>query len=210
MEIESVTNEAGRYQLVFREFFSGGTVTDITVIFVEHWNLTGGINENMGFYIPQWVTKPFPYDLKATLLSIPIHIPDLRGRYIFKTCFEYFAKVTSLPGHVTSADHPGYPLMIVTFDSYVITEDLIKRIVEAILKGIQEAMIETKEIQSIDEKVEEDPLDDIDEAIVIEYEESDDLKELAALNSKSQTVYRLGDVFDGVSESLEEKEDEDD
>jgi hypothetical protein len=187
MEIKSLKNEEGIYQLVFGDDMQGNKV-EIAIEFVEIWSLAAkdnkilSLSERMGFNIVKWPAVEYPFDFKQNILSIPIHIPNLHGRYLFKACFDYFAQETSMPAQVAIVEHPGYPLMVVNFDKGLISDDLIERILETILNAIQAAEIKMIEQpkQEKNEDDDDDDIDDIDNAEIIEYELDDELLKYGA------------------------------
>jgi hypothetical protein len=181
MELKQVKNFEGHYELEFEDK-EEDHLMKITVCFSEFWSLTSKktdgktFGESISFNIILPVS-PFPYNGKEELFSFPIHMPNQYGRSLFKSCFDFFVKETDMPVHITSVDHPGYPLLILTFNGKIVKESLVRRVISTILKGIELATIE---MEIIDKKknIEDEEIINIDEAEIIDYEFDDELKDL--------------------------------
>jgi hypothetical protein len=171
------------YKLEFWEKVENHLLT-IRVEFTEHWRLTSkneDLLNNFGntvcFAIVGDRTE-FPYDPKKNLVSIPIHIPNPYGRQLFKACMDFYIKESSAPMHTAFIDHPGYPELVVTYDTKVLTEELVNRLIVSITEGIRLSRTEKELIETEVPDVDEDTLDEIDEDVVVEFEFDDELKNI--------------------------------
>lgn len=179
MQLTKTDYEDGFYTLEFRKVTTN-TQTDLLVVFENNWEFSKqsedeySIGEVAGTFKREEMT-PFPHDMKKNLFSIPLHIPSNDGRQIFKSCMDFFIKRTHAPIHVAFVEHPGYPLVVVSFNSFVIAEMIVTELIEAIMYGIREASLSIQEIEKEEVKQEED-IDEIDENNIIEYEEDEELK----------------------------------
>lgn len=180
MELIKGTCKDGIYQLEFQED-AENTVLKIWITFNIHWSLTdykkrnnllGDLGGAVGFY-QTGTSVPFPYDVRTNMKTLPVHIPHAIGRQLFKLCFDFFIKWTDAPVHVSTADHPGYPLMMVAYDnSIVLREDTMTGWVESIMRGIQKCYFET-ELMEKKKDEEEDDIDKVDEDVHVEFELDD-------------------------------------
>lgn len=192
MELKWKKNVNSHYRLLFKDESEAESV-EFLIEFDVKWKL--------GFkYSIISNPVPFPYDFKKTLLSIPIHIPRQSKRYFFKSCMDYVIEETDMPAHVSMVEHPGYPLMLVTFDPKVIDKETIRKILEEIMDAIEITKVNKTEKPKEEEKEEVDLLDEVDEDNVVEFEFDDELKEFGAKEPLVTIVMSLD----------EEQEDNDD
>lgn len=176
MEIRNTQYNEGTYSIQFEENNDTHLKTT-TISFLERWSLTHPLNENPSFYMMKEGTN-YPYEPKTNLRSIPIHIPHPLGRYMFKTCFDFFARTTDIPAFAGTAEHPGYPLTLVTYDTSVVSAHVIERLITSIMNGIKTAEVHIEEHQSVTSS--EDILDDIDPNAIVEFE-FDEVEELSKI-----------------------------
>jgi hypothetical protein len=121
--------------------------------------------------------ESFPYDSKKKLASIPVHIPHPYGRQLFKACMDFYIKESSAPMHTSFCDHPGYPELVVTFDTKVMTAEIVKRLIASITEGIRSCetaieLIEQEEQETTDDEL----LDEVDEDVVVEFDFEEEVK----------------------------------
>lgn len=118
---------------------------------------------------------PVPFDFKKLLSTIPIHIPNKIKQQMFKVCMKYLISETDMPVQVETVPHPGYSLIAITFNPKILNIEILEKVMKQILdeiEGTKPTFIPLPE----PEVVEADPLDDIDEANVVEFEIDDELK----------------------------------
>ena len=112
--------------------------------------------------------------MEEVLHALPLHIQRNEIREMFRICFMFLSLKVALPAQVTFAEHPQYPLTIVTYNHQELSAEKVKGIVHAIMTAISTASIESKEVEQTNKQEEEvtttDVLDDIDNAQIIEYE----------------------------------------
>lgn len=192
MEFKNAVENEGFYRFDFEDAMENKLIK-LTIEFYEKWSLTQkrkntleDFGEVIGFYIPA-ATNKFPFDIKDSLRTVPLHIPNGTGRHLFKTCFEFFINQTNAPVHVSLTEHPGYPLILVTYDCTIITkEDTVNRWINNIMNGIQSCEVITEELEK-DASVEGDDIDEIDEDVIVEYELDDEL--LKAMKEPAEQVF---------------------
>jgi hypothetical protein len=181
VQITKVDFDKGLYSIDVKKTHQNKELI-ISIVFNCDWqfnNPTENLNEFgkvAGFHIPGKI-ESFPYDVKTNLQTLPLHIPDSDGRSIFKLCMDVFLKRTNAPVHVASMEHPGYPLTVVTFDNSIIKEEIVADLVLSILESIQEGAVQVLEPKEQDLSEEED-LEEVDENVIIEFEEDEELKGL--------------------------------
>lgn len=197
MEIKSVENIEGQYQLVFKDEMDGNLVETSIHFFVD-WKL------KFKFLIGA-KPVPVPYDFKKILASIPIHIPKHNKQILFKFCMNYLIQETDMPAQIETVPHPGYPLIVVTFNPKIIEAEKMEKILERILDAIELTKPTIIEVPKEEPEVEEDPLDEIDEDNIFEYEFDDELKEFGA---KEPVIYVTEDAEDSepIYFAVEEEE----
>lgn len=168
------------YKLEFIETIEKHLVT-IRVTFEEFWRLTHALSllddfgRAVGFCI-KGDESEFPYESKKSLISIPLHIPSSYGRQLFKSCFDFFIKESQAPMHIATLDHPAYPLLVATFDRNIIGADVVHRLIDSIVKGIQSCETEREFIESKKQELDDDQLDEVNEDVVVEFEFDEELK----------------------------------
>jgi hypothetical protein len=184
MELISKQVDEYQYRLEFKDTV-GNQLIKAVVEFYEAWSLTSKKNiledfgNTVGFYMPALQVEESPYNVRTNIKTLPVHIPHLLGRYLFKSCFDYFIEQTDAPVQVsTMVEHPGYPLVVVTFDSSVITQPItVQRWIDNIMAGIRNCKFTTEEIENTSPEQEDEFDDEVDENIIVEFELDDDLKE---------------------------------
>jgi hypothetical protein len=170
------------YKLEFLEKV-GNRLLTIRVMFKEDWRFNNKDKElfsdfgvvTMGCF-ERGPRFDFPYDPKEKLNSIPLHIPHEYGRKIFKLCMDKFIEETSAPMHTAFVPHPGYPLLMVTFDTDIMPGNIVTRLIDSIYDGIYLAETETQLIETEDQATADDVLDEVDENVVVEFDFDEDLK----------------------------------
>ena len=154
-------------------------ILNFQVSFEFTWNLIEP-NEELPYkmsFFSAGEEKPFPYDMKEDFNSIPLHIPNQLGRDMFKLIIDAVIKRTSSPIAVTVNAHPGYPLTVVTFNKTIMAIKDVKNLIEIIMAAISRAEITEEAIQRETGREEMDD-DEIDENVILDYEEDSELREL--------------------------------
>lgn len=178
MELKSSENNEGHYKLVFKGETEEEEV-EIPVQFFVDWKL------NFKYSISNPV--PVPYDFKKILLSIPVHIPKANKRVLFKACMTYLIQQTDMPAQVETVIHPGYPLSVITFDPKVIEKEDMRGFIVKVMNAIEKAEPNVTEKPKQPES-EKDPLDDVDEQTIIEFEDEFDEELKKAGLDKPNTI----------------------
>lgn len=171
MKIVSETVENNDFKVSFKDELED-MVVDFAVSFRSDFKITNEIDnfqDRLSLCIRRPITD-FPYDVKTDLKTFPYYIPNERGAFILRSCLEFFRESTKAPVSVGSADHPGFLMTTVTFNSGIIKPAVIISLVDSILEGIRNAPFDSTEIERKEEETEEDPLDNVDEENAIEYE----------------------------------------
>lgn len=194
MELKTSENKNGHFHFVFADE-TADKLVEIPIRFFVDWKL------DFKFLIgPKAV--PVPFDFKKILMTIPVHIPKQNKQFFFKRCMDFVIKETDMPTQVEQVPHPGYPLMAITFNPKIIDTEKMNKILETILNAIEGMQVTETEKPKEEEEV--DPLDEIDEDNVIEYEEDPELKEalgffraLPEETEDSDSVYVLEETEEG-------------
>lgn len=185
MELKNAKVEANSYYLTFEDVIENQAVT-VDIEFYEIWSFTNpskksrlleDFGNTIGFFV-KGKQAEFPINLKEHLRTIPIHIPHILGRQLFKMCFDFFIKYTEAPVHVSIVEHPGYPLVLVTYDSSIVTkEETVERWINAIMDSIQTCEFVVEPLDKEQESAEDD-YDEVDEDVHVEFELEDDVAAL--------------------------------
>lgn len=187
MELKTVENDNGHYKFIFHDETDEKSI-EIFMDFHIDWKLKFK-------YKIDSKPVPYPFDFKKLLASVPIHIPKATKRYFFKQCMDYLIKETDMPAHVTAVEHPGYPLIVVTFNPRIIEQDKLLKYLENILDTIEAAKVVETE-KEIPEKEEVDPLDEIDEDNVVEFEFDDEIELFKEFHSlEPDNIEKVGSGF---------------
>lgn len=182
MELKNKEVKDGFYRFEF-EGEMDNQVMKVAIQFYEIWSLTDPhkkenfieeFGKAIGFFMAGQKTQ-FPYDVRNDLEVIPVHIPHELGRNFFKTCMNYFIERTDAPMRLKEIEHPGYPLVTVTFDKTVIAhKETVFRWIETIMNAIQTCEVTFEDLPN-EVKEDEDDFDEVDEDVIVEFEIDDEL-----------------------------------
>lgn len=170
------------YSVTFEDVLNEDTVIT-QVSFEERWSLVDrNSDENeeyrtrAAFHIKEAFVK-YPYEVKENLECLPIHIPEASGRYILKACLDIFIKTSLAPMQITAESHPGYPIMVITFNASIIPRENVLQVIDNIISSIENSTVIYKENEKRDPVLAEE--DEVaDDAPVIEFEEDEEVKSL--------------------------------
>lgn len=141
---------------------------EVSIDFDVDWNL------GFQYFIPNYPLK-FTHEFKSDLAVFPIHIPRVNKQYLFTKSMDYVIKETDMPAHISIIKHPGYNLLAVSFNPSVIQKEKMRKIIETIVKAVESAKV-TETEKPKPEVLEKDPLDEIDEEKVVEFEFDEEVK----------------------------------
>lgn len=195
MEIISEHNEGTLFTLKLAGTEEDKT-TNVIVKFNLEWSLQKEIPDSQKdiSFLHIGDEQDFPYDVRQDFKTIPCHIPSSKGREIFKACLDYFSKVSLAPVHIGFAQHPGYPLTLVTYDAVMMSKEQLISIILTVNEAIENASIISESVQLEQEVMENE--DFTDESIIIDYEEDPELKALIKQPQKTEYLPMEGNEID--------------
>lgn len=198
MELIQAICQDGKYECSFLEQLNNATLA-VTIQFEDYWrftpkpNLLEEFGKSVGSYRAGDI-QSYPYDIKTHLESIPVHIPNTFGRFMFKSAIELLIKETDAPVHVHIVEHPGYPLLVVTYDTSIISYGVVIRWVDSIMESIVTCTPIITENEVVSEEEEEvDLLDDVDEAVIVEFDFEEELKQAIKLPAENVVLAMEGE-----------------
>lgn len=186
MIVKSTHSDNSDYTVVFEETIGSETFS-ITVHFRESYSYykrpsIEQLKENFGVEISSFgmeIATPYPLDVQNRLVTIPVHMPSKYARQMFQVCLDFFIDQTSSPIRISTADHPGYPLILLNYSKNGLDKCVMERLVRAIVDGIANCKHKKIESPNQEKTEEEDHLEEVfDTEDYVEYDFDDDVTEI--------------------------------